>query len=174
MTIEEAQAYLQNLLTELQLPENTVATGLTALDALLNFKLACAQQAAIRIEKQFIVPTRLQTISDNDLCAALGNLLDNAIRAASELPSDQRWLQLAITYHQQVLTIRVTNPYQGSLRQRGSRLLTTKDDPQQHGIGLRSVERIAHKYDGDFQTHHEQQIFTAELWLSDNIWSEND
>ena len=115
-------------------------------------------------------PTTLQYITDDDLCAVLGNLLDNALRAASDLPAEQRHITLQITYQQDSLTIIVINPYKGALRKQNGRFLTTKTERGQHGIGLRSVSRIADKYNGELTVTEEEQLFTVYIWLSDYDW----
>lgn len=123
---EAATAYAADLKQKAAVIPAGAATGLTAVDAIINYKIAQAKLLYVEVETQLYLPARLQIISDADLCAVLGNLLDNAIRAAAELPADERWLRLTMTYRKNVLSIQVVNPYTGSLRQKHGRLLTTK------------------------------------------------
>lgn len=167
---EAATAYAADLKQKAAVIPDGVATGIIAVDAIINYKIAQAKLQAIEVETELYLPARLQIISDADLCAVLGNLLDNAIRAAAELPADERWLRLTMTYRKSVLSIQVVNPYTGSLRQKHGRLLTTKPQEAQHGIGLQSVKHIADKYGGQLEIDHQQQIFTAAVWLSDVAW----
>lgn len=167
---EKALEYVERLKQTVQWPDEYVLTGLNALDAIVNYKLTMAQQAGVLVDKMIQVPTTLQYITDDDLCAVLGNLLDNALRAASDLPAEQRHITLQITYQQDSLTIIVINPYKGALRKQNGRFLTTKTERGQHGIGLRSVSRIADKYNGELTVTEEEQLFTVYIWLSDYDW----
>ena len=168
---DTALAYVERLSQTTQWPEQYVLTGLNALDAIVNYKLTQAQQSGIMVEKHIVVPDQLKVINDDDLCAVLGNLLDNALRAVAEMPEQQRLLSLKITYSKDVLTITVANPYQGALLKQRGRFLTTKTDSGQHGIGLRSVEKIVQKYHGNLTLNDDGQTFTADIWLSDHIWN---
>ena len=153
-----------------QVPECYVSTGIPAVDAILNYKFAQAKQLNIQVKQDIRMPNRLQIIKEADLCAVLGNLLDNALRAAAELPIDNRWMCLTIAYRQQVLTLTFSNPFLGNLKEKSGRLLSTKQDAEEHGIGLRSVQHIADKYDGQLKLNHDQQTFYTEVWLSDVQW----
>ena len=167
---EAAAAYAADLEQKTVANPAGIATGIIAADAIINYKIAQANLLAIAVQTQIQLPQQLQIISDADLCAILGNLLDNALRAAAELPADKRWLQLNMTYRKNVLSIQVSNPYVGSLRQKQGRLLTTKQQKAQHGIGLQSVKHIAEKYGGQLEIDSQQQLFTAAVWLSDIAW----
>lgn len=167
---EKALEYVERLKQTVQWPDEYVLTGLNALDAIVNYKLTMAQQTDVLVDKMIQVPTTLQYITDDDLCAVLGNLLDNALRAVSDLPAEQKHITLQITYQQDILTIIVANPYWGALRKQNGRFLTTKTEYGQHGIGLRSVSRIADKYNGRLTVTEEEQLFTMHIWLSDYDW----
>ncbi len=166
----EAKQYEKDLLDKLQPPECHVSTGIAAADAILNYKFAQAEKQEMKMKLDICLPNRLQAIREADICAVLGNLLDNALRATAELPAENRWMRLTMTYRQQVLTITIVNPYRGKLKEKYGRLLTTKRDAEEHGIGLRSVQRIADKYHGQLELSHDWRTFTAEIWLSDARW----
>ena len=167
---DHANKYEADLIQKLQPSPVQVSTGIAAADAILNYKLAQAEDLEAQLALHICLPNSLRVIQEADLCVVLGNLLDNALRAIAELPADSRWLRVSASYQKSVLTITVVNPYQGKLKEQYGRLLTTKQEAAQHGIGLRSVQRIADKYQGQLTASHDRQIFTAEIWLSDSNW----
>ncbi|MEI3516547.1 MAG: GHKL domain-containing protein [Clostridia bacterium] len=42
---------------------------------------------------------------------------------------------------------------------------TTKENKDQHGIGLNNVRKVVEKYDGEMDCHHTDDIFTVEILL---------
>lgn len=103
-------------------------------------------------------------IHDTDLAVILGNLLDNALTAASEKPADgSPFLRLNLISHGRVLVIVVDNSFSEEKRMSGNRYLSTKEGHL--GIGLASIRSAAQKYDGGAEFSHENGIFHASVML---------
>ncbi|MCD8068809.1 MAG: ATP-binding protein [Lachnospiraceae bacterium] len=92
----------------------------------------------------------------NDFCTVLGNLLDNAIEACEKLESG-RFIRISIRRQETFYDIRVVNSASEEL----SSAKEDKDNVVGHGLGLRSVERIAHRYGGSLAVNREPGVFTA-------------
>lgn len=64
-----------------------------------------------------------------------------------------------------MLAIHVENYFDGSLRLDNDRLATTKDDVDNHGFGIRSMQLIAEKYDGLLTTKASGGVFFLDVML---------
>ena len=145
--------------------QEAVHSGNLALDALINYKYAAALRDCVSMDCKLEVPAQL-AFDPTDLCIILGCLLDNALEAVRGLPEGDRRVSLAMRMEKGVLSIRVENPYAGSVRtDRKGQLLTTKDDREAHGIGIASVERTARRYDGLLSVRHDRGLFRAVVIL---------
>ena len=90
---EEIDRYLDLLDHDLTNVETVVKTGNPMTDAILNSKLSLAVEKKIRVEAEAKIPVYL-SVSEVDLTIIIGNLLDNAIEATSELPEEDRLIRL--------------------------------------------------------------------------------
>ena len=95
---------------------------------------------------------------------ALFNLLDNAVQALQKTDG-KRELKIAMTYRKGMLFIAVKNTYPGKVHYENGEIVTTKEDTESHGYGLKNVESAAEKYHGICQLHHNDVYFDAEVAL---------
>ncbi len=108
---DEAMQYLDELQTPVKKMMDTVWTGDETVDYLINSKAVTAEENGIKYQVQVEFPRRTN-LQSADLCAILGNLLDNALEAAKQIPSsEQRWIQLTIRRINQMLIIKVENSF---------------------------------------------------------------
>lgn len=163
---DEALRYLDALQEPARGMADTVWTGDEAADYLINSKAASAKSQKISFHVQVEFP-RNTSIHSADLCAILGNLLDNALEAAGQADTpDQRFVRLTVRRINQMLILKVENGFAIVPLQEQGELKTTKTDGGLHGWGLKSVRTAAGKYDGMMQTSYEGNIFRAVVTLS--------
>ena len=163
---EEAVRYLDALQEPVRGMADTVWTGDETADYLINSKAASAKAQKISFHAQVEFP-RNANIQSADLCAILGNLLDNALEAAGQTDTpDQRFVRLVIRRINQMMILKVENGFATAPIQEQGELRSTKTDGGLHGWGLKSVRTAAEKYDGTVQTACDGNLFRAVVTLS--------
>jgi len=162
----EAVQYLDELQAPVREMTDTVWTGDETVDYLINSKGAAAANWGIQLRAQVEFP-RHTDIQSADLCAILGNLLDNALEAARQVAApEQRFVRLTIRRVNQMLVIKVENSFAASPVQEKGELKSTKAEGGLHGWGLKSAQTAAEKYDGMVRTTYTGDLFQAVVTLS--------
>nr|WP_325296142.1 ATP-binding protein [uncultured Oscillibacter sp.] len=162
----EAVRYLDELQAPVRNLTAAVWTGDETADYLINSKAAAAEADGIRFQVQVEFPRRTN-IRSVDLCAILGNLLDNAIEAARQVENpERRTVALTIRRIHQMLVIKVENSFAGAPVQEKGELKTTKTEGGLHGWGLKSAQTAAEKYDGMVRAGVSGEVFRAVATLS--------
>ncbi len=143
-------------------PENTRSFCKNApVDAVLRFYSDRAFMRSVDFEAE--VRIEKSPVPEHELCVLLGNLLENAIDAASAAP-ENRYVNAHICQNGSILTVTVDNTsIQPPVRQDGA-LVSTKRDGQ--GIGTRSVAIIAERYNGDARFEWRDGVFYASVMLN--------
>lgn len=162
----EAMSYLNELQAPVREMADTVWTGDEAADYLINSKAAAAEQDGIRIKTEAEYPGNAN-IKSADLCAVLGNLLDNALEAARWVKDpEKREISLTIRRINQMIVIKVENSFEVPPIKKNGGLRTTKKESGLHGWGLKSAQNAAEKYDGTVSVSAENRVFRAVATLS--------
>ena len=163
---KEAVEYLDELQAPVRKMTDTVWTGDETVDYLISSKAAAAKDNDIQFTVQVEFPKHTN-IKSIDLCAILGNLLDNALEAAGQASDPERkWIRLTIRRIHQMLVIKIENGLETTLKQENGSLKTTKEENGLHGWGLKSAQTAAEKYEGMVQTSHTEDTFYAVATLS--------
>lgn len=161
---EELQQYLPQMSEQLRSIESTINTNHMIVNAILNTKLSAAKKQGIKTLCNTIKDFHIKQIEEIDLCHLLGNLLDNAIEAAVKCPQGKtKYIEIFITERNQILLITVKNSYnQGELP---PTLQTSKFNKIDHGFGIKTIKRIAKKYDGLADFYTENDLFCCNVTL---------
>ncbi|MFR9777047.1 ATP-binding protein [Micromonospora sp. MS34] len=164
--VERAQAYLQDLVsTTASAPPGRV--GDPYLDGLLAAKTAAASEAgvALRLGDDTWVPGRLT--APLDAVTVLGNLIDNAIRAAAAGARQPGWVEVSLLAEDRDLHVYVADSGDGvPLADPFAPGASTKDEPGS-GLGLALARRTARHHGGDVRLGPEAPdrgaVFVGEL-----------
>ena len=151
--------YLSHLDGQLEQLSPKVYTANPTVNTILQRVAAQTQELGIAFRVSALLPESL-SIDEGDLCGFLFNLLDNALEAAARVPHGEIICSLQI--RQQYLAIRCENTYDGTVHtDSAGNLLTTKDDPAEHGFGLMKMRSIAEKYGSVLDVSYDKNRFTV-------------
>ncbi len=150
---------------EIRLVENTPATycANAALNALFGYYHEMAVSAGINTDWNILLPEPL-TVSELDMAALFGNLMENAIAACISVPKEKRYFSLTSEIrHGNSLYIVSTNSFDGSVRKAKDGYHSTKHSGT--GTGLVSITAIAEKYGGSAHASNNEQEFFVDVIL---------
>ena len=146
--------------------ETTTYSNNPVLNAVLTEKQAQAEKAGAEMDIYVEPGTNLKRVSDADLITMLGNLLDNAVRAAKEATERKITVRIFTENDGSFNIVKIRNHYSGELKEEDGVYHTTKKDKGLHGIGLKSIGNTAEKYGGYLECFAEEGKFTAVLIIS--------
>jgi Signal transduction histidine kinase regulating citrate/malate metabolism len=140
-------------------------SGNAFVDAIINEKYIKTKSLMIDFAIDLMIPSDLPH-RGSDLSMLIGNLLDNAFEAVKKLPAGDRFVELTMKYEKKLLLIVVTNFYDGIIKldKKGS-IISTKDEEQNHGYGLSSLNSVIQKYQGDMKAQIKNDVFEMKVVL---------
>lgn len=157
----QLDSYLDELAEDLSTVDTVIKTGNVMADAVLNSKLNVAEKLDIKTTVKVQIPENIP-LTDVELCAVLGNLLDNAAEACEKLDVEERFLRVYISKLKGQFYISVQNAA-GKVNKIGGVYRSTKEG--EHGYGLFRIDRIAKKYGGYVNRQNEEGVFATEIML---------
>ncbi|HJC44216.1 MAG TPA: GHKL domain-containing protein, partial [Candidatus Mediterraneibacter gallistercoris] len=133
-----------------------IQTSSTAVSAILNEKSALAQQKNISCE---ITCDFLDLkVDDFTMITILGNLLDNAITAASKCADG--WIRANLQQQDSLLTITIDNSHAEEIREKDGVFTSTKTGkPNIHGIGIKNVRKAVSDLRGQIDINYTGSTF---------------
>lgn len=97
----------------------------------------------------------LSFIEENDVIAIFGNLMDNAVESCMISKDKKIFLQIH-TMNDKFLVISLENSADKAPVLKNDKLMTFKDDKDNHGIGLMSVKQALVNYKGHLQWEYNE------------------
>lgn len=163
---DKLEVYLKKLIDWEPLEGMVIAnTENFMIDALVNYKYSFAKRNGIAFRANLEVPTTLP-FEDADLCIILGNALDNAMEAGLRGNVPTPYVYLKIKYDRGSLIVIIENSFDGKIRKdQNGKILTRKQEFENHGIGIESIKRAAQKYHGYFDIESNNGKFCLTIIL---------
>ncbi len=161
---DRAREYINAMNADISGTLNKISTGNIVADALINNKSVIAAQSDNKVSFSGQIPK--DGIEDRDLCAILGNILDNAIEAVGKLPGNSTvTVEAAVRNNNFILS--VSNPVAEDVKiGKNNTLKTTKQNKTDHGIGTKNIMKALNKYKGSVVYDCKNKVFTADIRLS--------
>ena len=141
-------------------------TNNIVVNAILQDAAEQARAAGVSFQAAALVPEELP-FPDEDLCALLINLLENALEGAARTPEGrERSILFRARIFKGFLTIKCENTFDGYVKTDGQgRLLTTKEEPASHGFGMAQMRAVSQKYHARLDVNYTSQRFTVQTAL---------
>lgn len=162
---EKREKYLRQLEKDVQGHEIISNSGNPILDTILTAKQMYCQQHGIQLTVM-ADGKQLAVMEEMDICSIFGNALDNAIESVEKLADeDKRLIRLSVFSKNALLMIRVENYFESDLHTDGEEFRTTKQDKDNHGYGLKSIQYVAEQYGGSVDIQTEDHWFILKVLI---------
>lgn len=156
--------YIDDMTQALKIHSKTSHSGNHIVDVILNkYDTECGLK---NIKFSYDVKLcNLDFIENYDLVTILGNLLDNAVRAAEN--TENAFISLYTHYTNTYAVLEISNKCNTPPVFSDKELFTTKENKRQHGLGIKSVKKVLKKYSGDLEWKYDNtdKVFTAVLMI---------
>ena len=149
----EALAYIESVQEPLQCKMIPVHTGVDIVDTVIyEAKEKAEQRNILLVVETPILPSGLK-LEDREFCVLFANLLNNALEAAKE----QIRLNIAITAG--FLVIEMQNDYKEKPVVKNNHFVSEREqDSLAHGWGMKIIEQIVGKYQGELSIRVDMQV----------------
>ncbi|EDT85921.1 ATP-binding protein [Clostridium botulinum] len=164
--IEDIKKYLININETINKLDFKIKTGNSISDAVINEKYNIAKANKIEFICDFLLPkeTLLEPV---DLCIILSNALDNALEACMRITDSNLPKKICIKSYMKnmYLIIEVSNSATDKIQYAENKIISTKTDKNNHGIGISNIKTVAKKYNGIIDILEEKHKFIINIML---------
>ena len=159
---EKLRNYFQELHSGFAFQERVYFSGNEIVDAILNCDLAhdCKEGVQITVYGEL---SKMQTISDIDLCTLFSNLLSNAITAANDcIEYGESELIISFSSGKKYFSISMSNTVRGEWSMEKQRRIAAGKN---HGYGVQKIMEIVEKYNGNIEQETQQGMVKIQVYL---------
>lgn len=149
--------YMEESLKIIEHNYSRINTGNLVIDAFISNYMYMAKQEAIEFSTNIQVVADNIPVKDYDLCVIIGNLMDNSITAARQIP---------VPYPRQIIVEIFTDKLQFIIHVKNTKCHTkteqntnSADNELYHGYGTTNIKNITEKYNGTYSCFPEDQTF---------------
>ncbi len=155
---EEICRYIADLRELFLDSKQMVHTGEYETDSLLNFLLEKARSLRIEVSANVEIPEDID-MSRCQFNVILGNLLENAIAAASE--AETKRIDLSVQFSKGCMFFHIRNTFPGTIEIINGRV-HGRHARKHHGIGLRSVRDLVTERNGCLEISVKENLFVVD------------
>ena len=156
---EELREYIEEMYQKIDRANDVVVTESTTLASLVSTKKMRAKEMGIKFDSKLAL--KELKLSDMDISTLFGNLLDNAMEAAQK--AQKKWIDLTVEEKNDHFLVVCENSYQEPPKKKGEEFVTSKEDEDSHGMGIKSMKQIVEKYQGEIKISFENNVFTVKI-----------
>ncbi|MBQ2745362.1 MAG: GHKL domain-containing protein [Lachnospiraceae bacterium] len=161
---EEAKAYTSDILGKLNAMHSYIETGNSLMSHIINEKLELAKSGGIAVKAE-IENLQFNNLASIDFSALLSNMLDNAIEASLQEENSNREIQVIISKQRGYETICVKNKINSSVLQVNPHLNSTKEEKNNHGMGIGNIRSIVEASNGMCDIYEEDNFFCVKVFI---------
>ena len=170
---EEIRQYFEGMYQSVEQLDSRVHTGNAVSDAVVGskFRYAAKKVKGIKLDARGFMLSDAVTIKAYDMGIILNNGLDNAIEACMRMREKQPDAEAYITIQsfraKNMYFIEIENSFDGTAQfdKDSGFPISTKEDKEVHGIGLKNIRKCAVKYGGDMDCIVKGNRFTLSVMV---------
>ena len=143
---EEAKEYIDTIWNIQDVFDLKIHTGDGFLDIIVNYYL----YLAIKENIEFVVLGKLtekMPLEMFDITTLMGNILQNAFEAA--IKADVPRIRVELVEHKEEIFVVVSNSVAKRVNTKADFFMTSKEDKENHGFGLKNIAATVEKYHGE-------------------------
>ena len=159
---DELEKYIDNISGKLSGERSCIRTNNALVDAIINTKYKEMEEKGILC---VLVLTELKDlpIDDDDTVVILSNLLNNAIEACEK--SEKKIVKVKIVKEDNDIVISVKNSYNGEIKKNLNDFVSTKEDTDGHGFGIRNIKESVARYGGTCSITYDDMDFSFSILI---------
>ena len=166
---EQIHDYISKISDKLSQTQ-TISSSSSTISSLLNSKKLICDDSDITFDLQLDFNNIY--ISDFTLITILGNILDNAITAASK--TDNGYIRLSISQADTYLSIHCENNHNEKIKKREGRFISSKpstglNSNSLHGLGIISITNAVEKSGGTLDINYNESVFSIDILIPNYI-----
>lgn len=144
----EALEYIRKLENSPEQYMSNFSTGNPVVDVIVNQKYHQAKTEGINM---VVLMNDLKEIpmTEEDMVVLLSNLLNNAIEACGRLKEKTGQIKFKFMQEEEKVVLSIRNPIEESLKKVNGQVQTSKENEEEHGVGIGNIEKVIEKYGGE-------------------------
>lgn len=157
---QKVRAYIEELQGQMEEDWVVIETGNRMINGLMSEKIRWAREYGISMHVNLDL-SESSFIQEVDLCTIIANAVDNAIEASIQVKQqEKRRIHLWTECEAGCFVFECKNYYENDLvRDNDQRLISGKNDPEQHGLGISSIRCAVKRYQGSCVTETDAQHY---------------
>ena len=156
---KKAQTYLLSTIDKISQNKPMIITGNAAVDCVINACLSKIKEKDVDFINS-INKTCLNRMDELDIAILLANSISNAIENIS---NDNPYLEINIQENENNIEIKIINSVDIDVFKNNPELTTSKEDPEKHGFGIKSIRDITQKYNGTVNFYQNNNLFVLSI-----------
>lgn len=157
---DELREYVDDLYQDVAVANEYIVLENKTLSILLNSKREKAKE--LEVDFQSFVAASEINMPEKDICVLFGNILDNAIEAASKAVNS-KFVNMTIQKTESGCIIQCENSIGEKPIIKKGKFLTSKTDKNLHGIGTENIIDVVHKYNGKINFNFDEEVFNIRI-----------
>ncbi len=161
--IEESSVYkyVNELMTAYEHTSSSFCANRIA-DAVLMHEMQDAQEKGVKLIISAQIPQEF-FINSVDLVSLISNIIDNAVEASEK--SDEKSVTFNAYCDKHSFNIICNNTFSGNIKKSGAKILTTKQNADNHGLGIEIIKKVVQKYNGKYSADYSEKEYNVVVYL---------
>ena len=162
---DDKQKLIDTIVANLDKSELINYSSNDILNIVINTKVSEAKNKNINIEIE--LRDKLDFIEDLDISNLFSNILDNAIENSSK--ASNKIISLKLYKKINYIILKCNNTYDGIIEKDKKNTIKTRKDNIYHGYGLKIINEIVKKYNGEIDFNYTDTEFTLNIMLPEKL-----